>query len=65
MNEEPTRERMTRRVFLKAGGVTAAAIGGGALLASVPLGGGTPAGQERQSCRGTCAESQRLATRKH
>ena len=42
MNEEPTRERMTRRVFLKAGGVTAAAIGGGALLASVPLGGGTP-----------------------
>jgi len=42
MNEEPTRERMTRRVFLKAGGVTAAAVGGGALLASVPLGGATP-----------------------
>jgi Multicopper oxidase len=36
MNEEQARDGMTRRVFLKAGGVTAAAIGGAAAIGSSP-----------------------------
>jgi FtsP/CotA-like multicopper oxidase with cupredoxin domain len=40
MKEEPTGDRMNRRVFLKAGGLTAVAIGAGAAIAANPFGGG-------------------------